>query len=105
VGGVPGQGVVAEGVKGVKHTPLPPEIYKNGEKTGGFPHFLAYKLPKMPFFTQKYLTRYPPKTFLRNESILNFALLKPLWSYTCSHFWKSYTCPAAQVRVNFVPFV
>jgi hypothetical protein len=75
-GEVPRQGVVVEGVKRVKYAPMPPEIYKNGEKRGGFPHFLAYKLPKMLFFTQKYLTRYTPTTFLRNASILNFSLLK-----------------------------
>jgi hypothetical protein len=45
------QGVVVEGVKGVKYAPMPNEIYKNGEKTGGFPHFFADKLPKMAFFT------------------------------------------------------
>jgi hypothetical protein len=42
-----------EGVKGVKYAPMLPEIYENGQKTGGFPHFLAYKSPKMQFFTQK----------------------------------------------------
>jgi hypothetical protein len=42
-----------EGVKGVKYAPMLPAIYENGKKTGGFPHFLAYKSPKMPFFTQK----------------------------------------------------
>ncbi len=36
-GGVPGQGVVVEGVKGVKYAPLPPEMYENGGKTGGLP--------------------------------------------------------------------
>jgi hypothetical protein len=47
-----GQAVVVEGVKGVKYAPMPAEIYKNGEKTGSFPQFLAYKLPKTPFFAQ-----------------------------------------------------
>jgi hypothetical protein len=54
--GVPGQGVVVEGVKGVKYNPMPLQIYKNSKKTGGFTHFLAYKLQKMRFFAQKYLT-------------------------------------------------
>jgi hypothetical protein len=49
-----------------KKPSMPPEIYENGEKTGGFMHFLAYKLPKTPFFTQKYLTRYNLRRFLRN---------------------------------------
>ncbi len=48
-GGVPRQGVVAEGVKGVKHAPMPPRMYKNHEKTGGFAHFLDYKSPKIRF--------------------------------------------------------
>jgi hypothetical protein len=54
----PGQGVVVEEVKGVKDAPMPPEIYENGKKTGGFLNFLAYKSLKMPFFAQKYLTIY-----------------------------------------------
>jgi hypothetical protein len=48
-GGVPGQGVVVEGVKGVKYAPMPPEMYENSEKTGGFPHFLVHKSPKCRF--------------------------------------------------------
>jgi hypothetical protein len=55
---VPGQGVVVEGVNGVKYTPMPTEIYDTSEKTGGFPQFLAYKSPKTSFFAQKYFTRY-----------------------------------------------
>ncbi len=49
-----------------------PEIYENGEKTGGFTHFLAYKLPKILFFYQQYLTRYIPKTFF--EEYINFKM-------------------------------
>jgi hypothetical protein len=33
-------------------------------------HFLAYKLPKTPFFTQKYLTKYNTETFF--EEYINF---------------------------------
>jgi hypothetical protein len=58
-GEVPGQGMVVEGVKGVEYTPMPPEKYKNR----CFTHFLDYKSLKTPFFAQKYLTRYTPKTF------------------------------------------
>ncbi len=54
-GGVLGQGVVVEGVKGVKYASMPPEIYKN---------FLAYKLLKPLLFAQMYLTRYIPNVFL-----------------------------------------
>ncbi len=46
------------------------EIAKNGEKTGGFAHVLAYKSPKTPFFALKYLTRYTHKTFF--EEYTNF---------------------------------
>jgi hypothetical protein len=48
----------------------PPEIYENGEKTGGFAHILANNLPKTPFFAQKYLTRYTHETFF--EKYMNF---------------------------------
>jgi hypothetical protein len=85
VGVVPRQVVVVEGVKGVKYAPMLPEIYKNGEKMGGFPHFLVYKLLRTPFFAQKYFTRYTPETF-----------------YTCSKFWKSFMLPAALIRVKSV---
>jgi hypothetical protein len=40
---VPGQGVVVEGVKGVKCTSMPPEMYENWEITGGFLNFLPSK--------------------------------------------------------------
>jgi hypothetical protein len=45
-------------------------MYENGEKTGGFTHVLANNLPKMPFFAQKYLTRYTHETFF--EEYMNF---------------------------------
>ncbi len=67
VGGVPGPGVVVER----SYIPSQPyEIAKNGEKTGGFAHVWAYKLPKMPFFALKYSTRYTHKTF--SEVYTNF---------------------------------
>jgi hypothetical protein len=31
-GGVPREGAVVEGVKGVKYAPMPPRMYENGEK-------------------------------------------------------------------------
>ncbi len=53
-----------EEVKGIKYAHMPHEMYKNCEKlTGGFPHFLAYKSPKTPFYAQKYLTIYITETF------------------------------------------
>ncbi len=49
------------------------EIAKNGEKTGGFAHILAYNSLKTPFFALKYfLTRYTHKTFF--EEYLNFKI-------------------------------
>ncbi len=48
----------------------PPEIYENGEKTGGFAHVLANKSLKTPFFSHKYLTRYTHETFF--EEYMNF---------------------------------
>jgi hypothetical protein len=48
----------------------PPEIYKNGEKTGGFAHVFSWKSTKTPFFTQKYLKRYTHETFF--EEYMNF---------------------------------
>jgi hypothetical protein len=42
-------------------------MYKNGEKTGGFAHVLAYKSPKTPFFAQKYLTRYTHEAFFEEH--------------------------------------
>jgi hypothetical protein len=48
----------------------PPEIDENGEKTGGFALVLAFKSPKTPFLSQKYLTRYTHETFF--EEYTNF---------------------------------
>ncbi len=49
----------------------PYEIAKNGEKTGGFTHVLAYKSPKTPFFALQYLTRYTHEMVF--EVYTNFA--------------------------------
>ncbi len=59
---------------------MPPEIYKNSKKTGSFPHFLAYKLPKTPFFAQKYFKRYTPEMFFEEYINFNFFNLKVLSS-------------------------
>jgi hypothetical protein len=70
VGGVPGQGEVVEGVKGVKYAPMPPGMYENGNKKTVVSHTFFSKSLKTLFFTQKYLTRYTPGTFLRNTLVL-----------------------------------
>jgi hypothetical protein len=66
-GGVPGQRVVVEGVKGVKYAPMLPGMYEKDEKMGDFGHCLAYKLPKTSFFTQKNLTKYTSETFFEEN--------------------------------------
>ncbi len=70
-GEAPGPGVVVGGGSWKPNNPLkPPEINKNGEKTGGFTHALAYKSLKTPFFAQKYSTRYTHEMFF--EEYVNF---------------------------------
>jgi hypothetical protein len=46
------------------------------ENMGGFAHVLACKLPKTPFFTLKYLTRYTHETFF--EEYINFKIFRNL---------------------------
>jgi hypothetical protein len=71
-GGVPGQGVVVEGVKEVKYTPMAPGMYKNGKK-GGFMHFLACKLQKRRFLLKStYITIYTTETFF--EEYINYKI-------------------------------
>jgi hypothetical protein len=60
VGGVPRLG---GGGRGGLRSQLSLPSRPKYTKTGGFAHVLAYKSPKMPFFTQKYLTRYTHETF------------------------------------------
>jgi hypothetical protein len=76
-GGVLGQRVVVEGVKGVKYAPMPTRMYKNVEKTGSFAHVLAYKSLKTLFLAQRYLTRYTPEMFFEEYKYLKiFRLLR-----------------------------
>ncbi len=75
-GGVPGPGVVVEdSQKSYKPSQLY-EIAKNGKKTGGFAHVLAYNSPKTPFFALKYLTRYTHETFF--EEYINIKKFRNL---------------------------
>jgi hypothetical protein len=68
---VPGPRVVVER----SYIPSQPyEIAKNGEKTGGFAHVLAYKSPKTPFFALKYLIKYTHKTFFKKY--INFKIFR-----------------------------
>jgi hypothetical protein len=64
-GGVPGPGVVVER----SYIPSQPyEIAKNGKKTSGFAHVLAYNSLKTPFFALKYVTRYTHETFFEENT-------------------------------------
>ncbi len=77
-GGVPGPGVVVEGVIEVKLTFKATRNRRNQQKTCGFAHVLANKSLKTPFFAQKYLTRYTHKMFLRNTSILKLFITQAI---------------------------
>jgi hypothetical protein len=64
-GGVPGPGVVEEGVIEVKEAFQAARNVQNG-----FPHLLTSKTPKAPFFTYKYLKQIKlPKFFMRKTLI------------------------------------
>ncbi len=52
--------------------PSHPKHTKTAKKTGSFAHILSYKSPKMPFFTQKYLSRYTHEMFF--EDYINFKI-------------------------------
>jgi hypothetical protein len=77
----------------------PPETYENVEKTGGFTHLLAYKSPaENTIFRSKVLNKILSRAFF--EKYINFSLLKPLRSYACPKTRKSYTPPAAWIKVK-----
>jgi hypothetical protein len=53
--GVPVQGVVVEGVKGVKFAPKPPGMYENSEKNRRFLALIALKIAQNAVFYRKLL--------------------------------------------------
>jgi hypothetical protein len=55
-GGVPGQGVVLGGVKGVKYSPKPPRTCKNGEKRR-FPALIDLNIAKNTVILLKVLNK------------------------------------------------
>jgi hypothetical protein len=69
-GGETGPGMVVEGGHRSQKRLLSHPKYTKMAKTGGFAHVSAEKSAKMPFFAQKFLTRYTHEMFLRNTSIL-----------------------------------
>ncbi len=89
-GGVPWQGVVVEGVKGVKYAPKLPRMYENGKK----------RTVSRIYWLKNRQKRYTPETFLRNTFIWKKILIKEVLSYSWSKFWKSYMPPAAWIRVK-----
>ncbi len=64
-GECPVQGWWWRGSQKLNKPSKPPEIAENSKKTDGFAHVLAYKLPKTPFFAQKYFKRYTHETFFQ----------------------------------------
>ncbi len=71
-GGVPRQGVVVEGVKGVKYAPMPPKIYKNRKKQAVSCTFWLINCQKCRFSLKITQQDILPRCFLRNTSILKF---------------------------------
>jgi hypothetical protein len=51
--GVPGQGVVVEGVKGGKYAPMPAKIHKKGTKNRRFPILIELKIVENAVFSLK----------------------------------------------------
>jgi hypothetical protein len=100
-GECPGRGWCWRESKESNKRPCCPKYIQKCLITGCFPHYFAYRLPKALFFAQKYLTRYTLETFfVEYINLKKISLIKPLWSYTCSKFRKSYTPPAARIRVK-----
>ncbi len=81
--------------------PYRPKYTKTAKKNWRFLHILAYKSLKTPYFRSKVLNNiYSRDVFWGIHQFKFFSLLKPLWSYTCSKFRKSYIPPAARIRVK-----
>jgi hypothetical protein len=59
-GGVPGHGLVVEGVKGVKYAPKLLEMYENGKKIRQFHALIDLKSPKVlnKVYSQDFLEDY-----------------------------------------------
>ncbi len=62
-GGVPGQGMVVEGVKGVKYAPKPPGMYENSEKLGGLAALIDLKIAEKTVFNLKVYKVYSQDIF------------------------------------------
>ncbi len=85
------------------HTYIPSQLYeiaKNGEKTGGFVHVLAYKSPKTLFFALKYLTRYTHEMFFEEYTNFEAHYLSRCRDIPLQSFGSHISPPAARIRVN-----
>jgi hypothetical protein len=98
VGGVPGPGVVLEGVKEVKLAFKAARNIQKWHKTGIFPHLLIKKTPQRCFF---YLTStILQRRFLRNTSILkNFIISGVMELYQFKVLEVIYA-PSTRIRVK-----
>jgi hypothetical protein len=68
--GVPWQGAVVEGVKGVKYAPMPPGMFENGKKRAVWHTFQLINLRKCHFLPKSTYQDILPRCFLRNKLIL-----------------------------------
>ncbi len=83
------------------HIPSQPyEIAKNGEKTGGFAHVLAYKSPTTPFFALKYFIRYTHETFFEEYTNFEGHYLSRCRDIPLQSFGSHIRPPAARIRVK-----
>jgi hypothetical protein len=102
-GGVPGPGVVVEGVKKAKKDFKAARNIQNSAKMAGFwfPALIDLKNAKNAVFYLTVLNKiYSQDIFCGIHKFLNFLLFKTLWSYSCSKFRKSYMRLAARIRVQ-----
>ncbi len=74
---------------------------KTQKKKGWFTTLNDFKNAENAVFSFKYYPKYTPKTFFEEYiNLKKFLLHKALSSYNCTKFWKSYTPPAAWIRVK-----
>jgi hypothetical protein len=98
--GVPGQGAVVEGVKGVKQVSMPPGIYKNSTKNGRFPALVDIKVTEKAVFNSKFINKKYSQEFFENYiNFKNFCSLKRCGVIPVQSFGSHITPPAIRIRV------
>jgi hypothetical protein len=75
-GEVPRQGVVVEGVNGVKLTPIPAEIHKNGAKNKRFSSIIVLKIVENAIFYAKVLNKIFQNVFEEYMTFKMFCYLR-----------------------------